>query len=108
MPIPTARKKRIAIVGTGVAGLATLYSLRNRCETDCDIFLFEKDIRLGGHTNTQEWICSDSSERVPVDTGFIVINSATYRTYLQSYDCTMLNGRYSQLSQFPWPLGNQH
>jgi predicted NAD/FAD-binding protein len=73
---PHVEKKRIAIIGSGISGLAALYSLR---ETQHEVHLFEKDHRLGGHTNTLGWQCPKSDNIVEVDTGFIVINTATYR-----------------------------
>jgi len=70
-------RKRIAIVGSGVSGLSALWSLRN---TDHEIHLFEKADRLGGHTNTVTW--THNGRDTPVDTGFIVLNTATYRLYI--------------------------
>ena len=67
-------KKRIAIVGSGISGLATLYSLRN---SGHDVHLYEQAHRLGGHTNTVEW--EHEGNKCKVDTGFIVLNSFTYR-----------------------------
>jgi predicted NAD/FAD-binding protein len=67
-------KKRIAIVGSGVSGLAALYSLRN---SGHDVHLYEAADRLGGHTNTVDW--EHNGHTTKVDTGFIVLNSYTYR-----------------------------
>jgi predicted NAD/FAD-binding protein len=69
-------KKRIAIVGSGISGLSTLWTLRN---TNHEIHLFEKEDKLGGHTNTATWTNQQSGKSTPVDTGFIVLNTATYR-----------------------------
>jgi predicted NAD/FAD-binding protein len=66
--------KRIAIVGSGVAGLSTLWTLR---DTPHEVHLFEAADRLGGHTNTVTW--THNGCHTPVDTGFIVLNVATYR-----------------------------
>ncbi len=68
-------RKRIAIVGSGISGLSALWTLRH---TNHEIHLFEKENRLGGHTNTVTW--SHKGFSTPVDTGFIVLNTATYRT----------------------------
>jgi predicted NAD/FAD-binding protein len=70
-------RKRIAIVGSGVSGLAALYTLRN---SGHEVHLFEQADRLGGHTNTVDWNWEGKS--IKVDTGFIVLNSFTYRKYL--------------------------
>lgn len=69
-------KKRIAIVGSGVSGISALWTLRNAGH---ELHLFEKEDRLGGHTNTVTW--SHNGHNTPVDTGFIVLNTATYRSY---------------------------
>jgi predicted NAD/FAD-binding protein len=71
-------KKRIAIIGSGVSGIGALYALRN---TEHEVHLFESASRLGGHTNTVDWTWRD--ETVPVDTGFIVLNSFTYPNFIQ-------------------------
>ena len=66
---------RIAIIGAGISGLAAAYYLSRRHE----VTLFEREGRLGGHTNT---IVVDSSRGpLPVDTGFIVHNRVTYPNF---------------------------
>lgn len=67
-------RKKVAIVGSGCAGIAALWAL-NR--TYHDVYLFEAADRLGGHTNTVRWKAGKYS--TAVDTGFIVLNTATYR-----------------------------
>lgn len=67
-------RKKIAVVGSGCSGLAALWALKN---TDHEVHLYEADERLGGHTNTVDFRCGNKSTRV--DTGFIVMNTATYR-----------------------------
>ncbi|GAB7349155.1 hypothetical protein MBLNU459_g8094t1 [Dothideomycetes sp. NU459] len=66
-------RKRVAIIGSGCAGLGAAWALQS---TEHEVHVFEKSSRLGGHTNTQSWKHGDLS--TPVDTGFIVMNSATY------------------------------
>ena len=68
--------KQIAIVGSGCAGLGALWALQS---TNHEVHLFEADGRLGGHTNTVPFTHKGLS--TPVDTGFIVLNTATYRQY---------------------------
>lgn len=67
--------KRVAVVGSGCAGLGALWALNT--STDHDVHLFEADESLGGHTNTVSYKVGD--KEVAVDTGFIVYNTATYR-----------------------------
>jgi len=63
---------RIAVIGSGISGLAAAYYLSRKHE----VSLFEKDTRLGGHTNT---IMVESSRGpLAVDTGFIVHNDRNY------------------------------
>jgi predicted NAD/FAD-binding protein len=69
-------KKRVAIIGSGCAGLGAAWALQN---TDHEVHVFEKSDRLGGHTNTQTF--TNGKHSTPVDTGFIVMNSATYRAF---------------------------
>ncbi|KAF4987133.1 hypothetical protein FDECE_15577 [Fusarium decemcellulare] len=70
--------KKVAIVGSGCSGLAALWALK---ETNPDVYLFEADGRLGGHSNTVRWEAGQSSTEV--DTGFIVLNTATYPNFIK-------------------------
>lgn len=65
-------RQRIAVVGGGIAGLASAYLLTRRHQ----VTLFEADARLGGHTHTVD-VALDGL-RAPVDTGFLVFNDRTY------------------------------
>lgn len=62
---------RVAVVGSGISGLAAARRLgaTQRVES---IELFEADSRPGGHVNTID------VDGVPVDTGFIIYNERTY------------------------------
>lgn len=75
-------RKKVAVVGSGCSGIAALWALKGTCH---DVYLYEADGRLGGHSNTVQWKAGKSS--VGVDTGFIVLNTATYRK------CTSLMNR---------------
>lgn len=67
--------KRVAIVGSGCSGIAALWALKT---TDHEVHLYEASRRTGGHTNTVEYEAPNGA-KVNVDTGFIVLNTATYR-----------------------------
>ena len=67
-------RKKVAIVGSGCTGIAALWALKS---TDHEVHLYEAADRLGGHTNTVSFKHGDRT--IDVDTGFIVMNSATYR-----------------------------
>jgi len=68
-PVPG---QRVAVVGSGISGLATAWLLRERYR----VTLFEAASRPGGHTNTVE--VELEGKRAPVDTGFLVFNRKTY------------------------------
>jgi predicted NAD/FAD-binding protein len=63
---------KIAIVGTGISGLAAAYLLH----TEHEIAVYEKASRIGGHTRTLT--VDYDGVRIPVDTGFIVFNEKNY------------------------------
>ena len=63
---------RIAVIGSGISGLAAAYFLSRRH----DVWLFEKDVRLGGHTHTV--VIDTERGPLPLDTGFLVHNDRTY------------------------------
>ncbi len=65
--------RRIAVIGSGVAGLTAGYVL---ARTD-NVTLFEADGRIGGHAHTHQMPLPDGRE-LAVDTGFIVHNQRTY------------------------------
>ncbi|MEO8096917.1 MAG: FAD-dependent oxidoreductase [Acidobacteriota bacterium] len=65
-------RRRIAVIGAGISGLAAAYYLSRKH----DVWVFERDTRLGGHTHTV--IVNSSRGPIPVDTGFIVHNEKTY------------------------------
>ena len=64
--------QRIAIVGSGIAGLACAWWLSRRHA----VTLFERNDYLGGHTHTHE--IELDGERLAVDSGFIVFNPLHY------------------------------
>ncbi|SHF46583.1 Predicted NAD/FAD-binding protein [Jatrophihabitans endophyticus] len=66
-------RRRIAVIGSGVAGLTAAYVLQR----DADVTLYEADDRLGGHADTHDVVGADGVLR-NIDTGFIVHNLRTY------------------------------
>ncbi|KAI9820695.1 MAG: hypothetical protein M1827_005064 [Pycnora praestabilis] len=71
------QRKKVAVVGSGCSGLGALWALKS---TECDVHLYESGERLGGHTNTVKY--EHGGQRINVDTGFIVLNTATYPNFI--------------------------
>ncbi len=66
---------KIAVVGTGIAGMV----VARRLHREHEITVFEADERIGGHTNTVDVEVAGAT--LPVDTGFIVFNEKTYPNF---------------------------
>lgn len=73
--------RRIAVIGSEVAGLTAAYVLQRQAE----VTLFEADPRLGGHAHTHE-LLDAAGDSVGVDTGFIVHNQRTYPNLIRLFD----------------------
>jgi hypothetical protein len=71
---------RIAVVGSGIAGLSCAWLLSKRH----DVTLYEADDRIGGHSNTVE--APTPAAPVAVDTGFIVYNADNYPNLVALFD----------------------
>jgi predicted NAD/FAD-binding protein len=67
---------KIAIIGSGIAGLATAHALRGQAA----LTLFEAGDYFGGHTHTVDVTLDGPTGAVThgVDTGFLVFNERTY------------------------------
>jgi predicted NAD/FAD-binding protein len=74
------RPLKVAVVGSGVAGLAVAHSLRGLAE----VTLLEADSRFGGHAHTVDVTLPTPEGNVThgVDTGFLVLNERTYPNLL--------------------------
>ncbi|WP_394238175.1 NAD(P)/FAD-dependent oxidoreductase [Pseudomonas anguilliseptica] len=68
---------KIAIIGSGIAGLTSAYLLNRRH----DIRVFEASDWIGGHTHTVD--VQVDGQRYAVDTGFIVFNDWTYPNFIR-------------------------
>ncbi|CCO31280.1 hypothetical protein BN14_05319 [Rhizoctonia solani AG-1 IB] len=78
------KRPRVAVVGSGVSGLAATWALNEY--SNAEVHLFEADNRPGGHANTVRFKRPGASEEVggvDVDTGFIVCNPPSYPNFLK-------------------------
>ena len=74
------QKKRIAVIGSGIAGLSAAW----RLTLTHHVTLFEAASRPGGHAHTVE--VDLNGRPVAVDTGFIVFNPANYPNFTAMLD----------------------
>ncbi|WP_052668264.1 NAD(P)/FAD-dependent oxidoreductase [Nitriliruptor alkaliphilus] len=95
---------RIAVIGTGISGLASAWLLSPRHE----VHVFERETRLGGHTHTVRVPRVGTPGGAPedggdlsVDTGFVVYNEATYPLLVRLFDEL---GVTTQPSDMSWSL----
>lgn len=84
--------RTVAVVGAGISGLAAAYLLSRRHRVD----LFEREPRLGGHTNTIT--IEGASGPVPLDTGFLVHNERTYPNLVRLFQELGVATRDSDMS----------
>ena len=70
---------RIAVIGSGIAGLGSAWLLSRQHE----VVVFEKNRRLGGHTDTHA--IELGGRQHAVDTGFIVFNHQHYPLLTQMF-----------------------
>jgi predicted NAD/FAD-binding protein len=83
----------IAVVGTGAAGLTAAHLLQRKH----NVTLFEKNNRLGGHTNTV-LIPDGPDAGTPIDTGFIVMNHRNYPLLTRLFEQLNVELRDSNMS----------
>ncbi len=87
-------RQKIAVIGSGISGLASAYLLQKRY----DVTLYEANSYFGGHTNTVD--IEVEGIKQAVDTGFLVFNHKTYPNLIalfkelavESYDTDMSFG----------------
>jgi len=76
---PGAARRRVAVIGGGIAGMAAAHLLAKTCA----VVLYEAEPRLGGHART---VIAGKRKDQPVDTGFIVFNRVNYPNLVSLFD----------------------
>ncbi len=71
------RRRRVAVVGSGIAGLGAAWSLREQA----DVVVYDKAARLGGHAWTVD--IEHTGKPMAVDIGFICFNRPNYPNFTQ-------------------------
>ena len=85
---------RIAVVGSGIAGLSAAWLLHKEHE----VTLLEKDNRFGGHAHTVDVREDAASDPVSVDSGFIVYNSYNYPNLIGLFDALDVKTQETDMS----------
>ena len=67
---------KIAVIGSGISGLSAAYYLSRHH----DVYVFEKNSRIGGHTATHDF--TYDGQDYSIDTGFIFNNDRTYPNFI--------------------------
>ena len=94
---------RVAIVGSGIAGLSAAHHLHGHAA----ISLFEAGDYFGGHTHTVDITLAGANGHVSygVDTGFLVYNERTYPGLIDLFEQLGIQTAQSDMSfsvQAPW------
>ena len=84
--------KRIAIIGSGIAGLGAAYALKDTA----DITVYEANDRAGGHAHTMD-VDYDGTP-ISVDVGFIVYNALNYPNLIGFFDALGVETEASDMS----------
>ncbi|MGM0857948.1 MAG: NAD(P)/FAD-dependent oxidoreductase [Pseudomonadota bacterium] len=84
--------QRIAIIGSGISGMAAGWYLSAQHE----VTLFEADTRLGGHTATMD--VDIEGRPYAIDTGFIVFNDWTYPHFQRLLDALGVPSQATEMS----------
>ena len=88
----TESGQKIAVIGSGIAGLTAAHVLSREHQ----VSLFEANDYLGGHTHTQD--VELAGKHYPVNTGFIVFNDWTYPNFIKLMDQLGVESEDSDMS----------
>ncbi|MEZ0197969.1 NAD(P)/FAD-dependent oxidoreductase, partial [Pseudomonas qingdaonensis] len=83
---------RIAIIGSGIAGLTCAHLLSRKHE----VTVFEAEQWVGGHTHTLDVVWK--GQRHAIDTGFIVFNDWTYPNFIRLLDQLKVPSQPTEMS----------
>jgi uncharacterized protein len=87
---------RVAVIGSGIAGISCAWLLTRHTDGARQVTLFEQNDYLGGHTNTIDVTLDGVSH--PVDTGFLVYNDWTYPNLIAMFKHIGIDSAPSDMS----------
>jgi predicted NAD/FAD-binding protein len=82
----------IAIIGSGISGLACAYYLSRKSH----VTIYEANDYIGGHTATVDIV--SKNQNYAIDTGFIVYNNRTYPRFINLLNELGVTGHPTQMS----------
>ncbi|WP_310387470.1 NAD(P)/FAD-dependent oxidoreductase [Roseateles sp.] len=85
-------KRRVAVIGSGIAGLSAAWALSSQTQ----VSLFEANDYFGGHTHTVD--IELEGQRHGVDTGFLVFNQRTYPLLIELFKQLQVEVAPSEMS----------
>ena len=86
------KRKKIAVVGSGISGISASLFLSKKY----DVYLFEKNNYLGGHTRTKTLELNNTL--YDIDTGFIVFNDNNYPDLVKLFEYLNIDTHNSNMS----------
>lgn len=87
-----SQRRKVAVIGTGISGMAAAWLLSSRH----DVTVYERADRIGGHSNTVD--ARTPRDVVPVDMGFIVYNEQTYPNLTALFHHLQVKSEDSEMS----------
>jgi len=83
---------KIAVIGSGIAGLSSAYHL----DKSHDVVVYEKNNRLGGHTDTHSFKFDNQEYRI--DSGFIIFCPELYPNFSSMLDELGVTSKVTDMS----------
>lgn len=93
--VEPSRTQRVAVIGSGVAGLGACWHLRQQ-SPQTHVTLFEAGSHFGGHAHTLDMTLEGMTHGV--DTGFLVYNERTYPALIDLFEQLQVPTAASEMS----------
>ncbi|NCP67304.1 NAD(P)-binding protein [bacterium] len=94
------KMKKIAIIGSGIAGISSAHYLPD----DAEITIYEKLNRPGGHVDTH-YVIDSVGNSLAIDTGYIMFNQSQYPTFMEYLKELRISPAKSEMS---FRMDSQH